>query len=95
MVVSDLVYRVYRERLADSIYEYHAVVTLRCSLTSGSYTRSSRSGFTSTPAQAVQFAVFEILVELHYNEIQMQTHPGFYYYPSLRDDGRVRCWGYT
>ena len=25
----DPVYRVYRERLADSVYEYHAVVTLR------------------------------------------------------------------
>ena len=27
----DPVYRVYRERLADSVYEYHAVVTLRTS----------------------------------------------------------------
>lgn len=86
----DPVYRVYRDRLAASVFEYHAMVTLRCSSTSSTYTRSSRSGFASTPAQAIQFAVFEILVELCYNEIQMQTHPGFYYYPSLHDDGRVR-----
>ena len=42
------VYRVYRERLADSVYEYHAVVTLRTSSDSGSYTPTSRSGYAST-----------------------------------------------
>ena len=83
------VYRVYRERLADSVYEYHAVVTLRTSSDSGSYTRTSRSGYASTASQAVQFAAFEVLVELRYTEVQMQHHPGFYYYPSLRDNGRV------
>ena len=89
-LTDDPVYWVYRERLADSVYEYHAVVTLHSSSTSGSYTHSSRSGFASNTAQVVQFAAFEILVELHYNEIQMQTHPGFYYYPSLHDNYRVR-----
>jgi len=85
----DPVYRVYWERLADSVYEYHTVVTLRCSSASSSYNHSFRSGFASTPAEAVQLVVFEILVELRYNEIQMVTRPGFYYYPSLHDDCRV------
>ena len=49
----DSVYRVYRERLADSVYEYHAVVTLRTSSDSGSYTRTSRSGYASSASQAV------------------------------------------
>ena len=44
----DPVYRVYRERLADSVYEYHAMVTLRTSSDSGSYTRTSRSGYTTS-----------------------------------------------
>ena len=86
----DPVYRVYRERLADSVYEYHAVVTLCTSSDSSSYTRTSRSGYASTASQAVQFAAFEVLVELRYNEVRMQNHPGFYYYPSLHDNGRVR-----
>ena len=49
----DPVYRVYRERLADSVYEYHAVVTLRTSFDSSTYTRTSRSGYASTTSQAV------------------------------------------
>ena len=84
------VYRVYRERLADSVYEYHAVVTLRTSSDSSTYTRTSRSGFASTASQGVQFAAFEVLVELCYNEVWMQNHPGFYYYPSLHSNGHVR-----
>ena len=44
----DPVYRVYRERLANSVYEYHAVVTLRTSSCSGSYSHTSRRGYTST-----------------------------------------------
>ena len=84
------VYRVYRERLADSVYEYHAVVTLRTSSDSSTYTHTSQSGYASTASQAVQFAAFEVLVELRYNEVRMQNHPGFYYYPSLHDNGRVR-----
>ncbi len=35
------VYHVYRERLADSVYEYHAVVTLLTSFDSSSYIRTS------------------------------------------------------
>ena len=88
-LVDDQVYRVYRERLADSVYEYHEVVTLHTSSDSGSYTRTSRSGYASTACQAVQFAAFEVLVELRYNEIRMQNHPGFFYFPSLHDNGRV------
>ena len=53
------VYRVYREHLADSVYEYHAVVTLRTSSDSSSYTRTSRSGYASTAYQAIQFAAFD------------------------------------
>ena len=43
----------------------------------------------SCNSQAVQFAAFEVLVKLRYNEVRMQNHPGFYYYPSLHDNGRV------
>ena len=60
---------VYRECLADSVYDYHAVVTLRTSSDSSSYTRTSRSGYASTASYAVQFATLEVLVELRYNEI--------------------------
>ena len=65
----DPVYRVYREHLADSVSEYHAVVTLRTSSDSSSYTRTSRRGYASTAYQAVQFAAFEVLVEMRYNEV--------------------------
>ena len=44
----DPIYRVYRECLADSVYEYHAVVTLRASSDSSSYTRTSQSGYAFT-----------------------------------------------
>ena len=86
----DPAYQVYRERLADSVYEYHAVVTLCTSSSTDSYTRTSRSGFPSTAAQSVQYVAFEILVELRYTEVWMQYHPGFRYYQSLHDDGCVR-----
>ena len=79
----------YRERLADSVYEYHAVVTLRTSFDSSSYTRTSRSSYASTASHAVQFATCEVLVELRYNEVRMENHPGFHYYPSLHYNGRV------
>lgn len=86
----DLVYHVYWQRLADPVYEYHVVVTLRTSSDSSTYTCTSRSGYASAASQAVHFAAFEVLVELRYNEVRMQNHPGFYYYPSLHDHGRVR-----
>ena len=65
----DPVYRVYWEHLANSVYKYHAVVTLGTSSDSSSYIRTSRSGYASTASQAVQFAAFEVLVELRYNEV--------------------------
>ena len=71
----DPVYRVYREHLADSVYEYHAEVTLRTSSDSDSYTRTSWTGYASTASQAVQFAAFEVLVELRYNEVKPPTFP--------------------
>ena len=49
----DPAYRVYRERLADLVYEYHAVVTLRASSNSSTYTRTSWSSYASTASQAV------------------------------------------
>ena len=75
--IDDPVYRVYRERLADSVYEYHAVVTLRTSSDSSPYTRTSRSGYASSTSQAIQFAALEALIDLRYNEVCMHTHPGF------------------
>ena len=85
----DPAYRVYRELLADSVYEYQVVVTLCTSFDSSSYTRTSRSGYASSASQAVQFVAFEVLVELRYNEVQMENHLGFYYYPYLHDNGSV------
>ena len=83
-------YQVYREHLAGSLYEYYAEVTLHHSSPFVAYTRSSKDGFTSTPSQAVQFAAIEALVDLRYNEVCMHTHPSFYYYPSLHENGRIR-----
>ena len=54
----DPVYRVYSDRLADLVYEYHAVVTLCTSSDSSSYTRTYHSGYTSSASQVVQFAAF-------------------------------------
>src|SRR5215216_611636 len=87
---ADPVYQVYREHLAGSLYEYYAEVTLHHSSPSGAYTRSSKGGFASTPSQAIQFAAFEALVDLRYNEVCMQAHPGFYFYPSLHENRRIR-----
>jgi len=87
---ADPVYQVYREHLAGSLYEYYAEVTLHHSSPSSAYTRSSKGGFASTPSQAIPFAAVEDLVDLRYNEIQMQAHPGFYFYPSLHENGRIR-----
>ena len=86
----DPVYQVYREQLANGVYEYHAEVIMHNSTVVGTYTRSTKGGTASTPDQAVQFAAFEALTDLRYNEIQMQTHPGFYFYPSLYESGQIR-----
>ena len=72
------------------MYEYYAEVTLHHSSPSGAYTRSTKGGLASTPSQAVQFAAIEALVDLRYNEVRMHTHPGFFYYPSLHENGRIR-----
>jgi hypothetical protein len=79
------VYQVYREQLVDAVYEYHAKVIMHNITLVGTYTHSSKGGTASTPDQAIQFAAFETLTDLRYNEIQMQTHPGFYFYSSLFD----------
>ena len=84
------VYQVYREHLAGSLYEYYAAVTLHHSSPSSAYTHSSKGGFASTPSQAIQFAALEALVDLRYNEVRMHAHPGFYFYPSLHENGRIR-----
>jgi hypothetical protein len=78
------------EQLADPVYEYHTKVVMYNSTLMGTYTRSTKGELASSPDQAVQFAAFEALIDLHYNEIQMQTHQGFYYYPSMFDTGRIR-----
>ena len=83
-------YLVYQEQLVVSMYEYYVEVTLHHSSPSGAYTRSSKGCFTSTPSQAVQFAAIEAHVYLRYNEVRMQTHPGFYFYPSLFENGCIR-----
>ena len=83
-------YQVYWEQLVCSLYEYYAEATLHHSSPSDAYTRSSKGGFASTPSQAVQFAAIEALVDLCYNEVRMHTRPGFYYYPSLHENGRIR-----
>jgi hypothetical protein len=84
------VYQVYREQLVDGVYEYHAEVVLHTSHFLGTYTSSCKGGTTSTLDKDIQFAVFEAITELSYNEIQMQHHPGFFFYPSLFETGRVR-----
>ena len=83
-------YKVYQEHLARSLYEYYAEVTLHHSSPSGAYTRSSKGGFASTPSQAIQFSTPEALVDLRYHEIQMQAYPGFYFYPSMHENGHIR-----
>ena len=65
----DPIYQVYREQLADGVYEYHAEVIMHNSTVVGTYTRSTKGGTASTPDQAVQFAAFEALTDLRYNEI--------------------------
>ena len=79
-----------REHLAGALYEYYSEVTLHHSSPSGAYTRSTKGGLASTPSQAVQFAAIEALVDLRYNEVRMQTHPGFYFYLFMHENGRIR-----
>src|SRR3990170_9132919 len=86
----DPVYQVFREQLAESVYEYHAEAFLTASSGIGSYSRSSKGGTASTPELAIQFAVMEALTDLRFHEVKMQTHPGFFHYPTLSPTtGRV------
>nr|XP_045083448.1 uncharacterized protein LOC123493619 [Aegilops tauschii subsp. strangulata] len=73
---ADPVYQVYREHLAGSLYEYYAEVTLHHSSPYDACTHSSKDGFASTLSQAIQFAALEALVDLRYNDVRMQAHPG-------------------
>ena len=47
-------------------------------------------GTASTPEMAIQFVAVEALTDLRYHEVEMQTHPGFFHYPTLSPSiGRV------
>jgi hypothetical protein len=84
------VYQVYRDQLAESVYEYHAVAYLTATSDIGSSSRSSKGGVASTPELVIQFAAMEAITDLRYHEVQMQTHPGFFHYPTLSPTtGRV------
>jgi len=86
----DPVYQVFREKLAGSVYEYHAEAFLTASSDIGSYSRSSKGGTASTSDLAIQFAAMEALTDLRFHEVEMQTHPGFFHYPTLSPaTGRV------
>ena len=65
----DPIYQVYREQLADGVYEYHTEVIMHNSTMVGTYTRSSKGWVASTPEQAIQFVALEALNDLRYNEI--------------------------
>ena len=77
----DPVYQVYREQIADTVYEYYAEAFLFASSEVGSYSRSSKGGTASTPNQAIQFAALEALTDLRYPEVDMQMTPRFLLLP--------------
>ena len=79
----DPVYQVYREHLVGSMYAYRAEAFMTTRSAIGSYSRSSRGGTASTPDQAIQYAAMEALTDLRHQEVEMQTHPGFFFYPTL------------
>src|SRR3990170_2003250 len=79
----DPVYQVFQEQLAESVYEYHAAAYLTASSDIGSSSRSSKGGVASTPELAIQFAAMEAITDLRFHEVEMQTHPGFFNYPTL------------
>jgi len=86
----DPVYQVYRDQLAESVNEYHAVAYLTATSDIGSSSRSAKGGVASTPELAIQFAAMEAITDLRYHEVQMQVHPGFFHYPTLSPTtGRV------
>ena len=86
----DPVYQVFWEQLAESLYEYHAVAYLTATSDIGSSSRSSKGRTAFTPDLAIQFAAMEALTDLRFHEVEMQTHPGFFHYPTLSPTtGRV------
>ena len=83
-------YQVFREQLADSVFEYHTEAFLTASSEIGSYSCSSKGETASTPDLVIQFAAMEALTDLRFHEVEMQTHPGFFHYPTLSPmTGRV------
>ncbi|KAI4967690.1 hypothetical protein ZWY2020_017036 [Hordeum vulgare] len=84
------VYQVFREQLAESVYEFHAQAYLVVSSDIGSYSRSTKGRTASTLEMAIQFAAVEGRTNLRYHEVEMQTHPGFFHYPTFSPStGRV------
>ena len=56
----------------------------------GCYSRSTKGGTASTPQLAIEFAAMEALTDLRFHVVEMQTHPGYSYYPTLSPmTGRV------
>ena len=76
-------YQVFREQLAESVYEYHAEAFMVACSDIGCYSRSTKGGTASTPELAIEFAAMEALTDLRFHEVEMQTHPSFLYYPTL------------
>src|SRR3954464_8555462 len=85
----DPVFQVYREKLADFVYEYCAEVFLFTSSAIGSLSCSAKGGPASTPEQAILYAFLDALLDLRQQEVGMQTHPGISYYPTLAPTGQV------
>ncbi|KAE8784003.1 Far1 [Hordeum vulgare] len=84
------VYQVLRKQLAKSVYKYHAHAYLVASSDIGSYSRSNKGGTDSTPELAIQFATMEALTDSRFHEVEMQTHLGFFHYPTQSPSrGRV------
>ncbi|KAI4989771.1 hypothetical protein ZWY2020_038134 [Hordeum vulgare] len=61
------VYQVFREQLAESLYEFNAQAYLVVSSDIGSYSRRTKGGTASTPEMAIQFATVEALTDLRYH----------------------------
>ncbi|KAI5003651.1 hypothetical protein ZWY2020_030811, partial [Hordeum vulgare] len=68
-------YQVFRQQLAESVYEYHAEAFLAAISDIGSYSRSTKGGRASTPELAIHFAAVEALADLRFHEVEMQTQP--------------------
>ena len=58
----DPVYQVFREKLAGSVFEYHAEAFLTTTSDIGSYSRSSKGETAPTPELAIQFVRWRLLL---------------------------------